>query len=88
MTHLIQLYMTVEVSVRPSNVDPPVLVLANPEDPVCDFAATERAVGAMPNGTLEAVTWSQAKHIIAGRHCSPATIDRTVERIVTFLRSV
>jgi len=83
--HLVQIYMTVEASVSMASVRAPVLAFACPDDPVCDFRVTQRNLGVMPHATLDVVRDSQAKHVISGRHCSPATVDRFVDTAVAFL---
>ncbi len=86
--HLLQLYMTLEASVRFGALATPVLAFACPDDPVCDFRATERILRRMPHAALEVVRDCEAKHVISGRHTCPSTIERVVQTSSAFLRRV
>ena len=88
--HAIGLYMVFQVSVTPHDVRVPLLIFANPDDPVVSIDAVRRFVTAMPRGVavaIEHVVGSEQAHNIVGRLTSPSTVERVVDRSVRFIRS-
>lgn len=82
----IQLYVRMDVSVRMRNLIPPVLVFANPRDPVADFNVTCQRIAEARDAQLERVTSSENAHVITGDILSPSTVGATVTRALLFLR--
>jgi len=80
--------MAVELGVAPSHIRVPMLVIANPHDPVVDYSAVRsfcRKVGGPPV-EFEEIADSEMPHNIVGRITSPSTVERVIERILRFVR--
>lgn len=86
--NVMEVFVSVEVSVSPPRLALPVLAFANPSDRAVDFRSTAAHVHSMPNGTLEVVTDSENHHVLTGRIKSPSTVPRVTARVEAFARSV
>ena len=84
--NLINLYLTIEMSVPAASVLVPTIFFSNPADPIASFKASTAFAGGMPDAVLEQVTTAEMPHVITGRICSPSTVEPMTERIVLFLR--
>ena len=79
--------MSVELSVSARHVNVPLLVFANPKDPIVDLGVTRRFTANLDAEVeIELITDSEMPHNITGIHTSPSTVERVIERTLHFVR--
>eukprot|EP00967_Tisochrysis_lutea_P141461 scaffold259911_cov34-Tisochrysis_lutea.AAC.2 len=91
VVNLCELYTTVEVGVDVRAIGRaglPMLVFANPSDPVVSYEAMRSTLAPAANCVeFEEITNSEEPHIITGRMYSPSTITYFIDRTMEWLES-
>jgi len=85
---LIELYLTVELTISRQDIRAPLLAVANELDPVVDFASTRRFFGAEHTVSLTPPVGEEHQHCITGRVTAASTIELVVGRAIAFARSL
>ena len=87
LRHIVELYLSFELSFTARDVLAPVLVLANEADPDVDFYTTRAFFGA-ENTTQLSPLPSEHPHCIASELLSPSTVDAIADEVLQFVLSV
>ena len=86
VVNICRLYLSLEVGTSASSIWAPILIFANPTDPIVSYSAMRKYV-AKTNHTMVDILDSEEEHHITGEIHSPSTVDRVVAVSVRWLKA-